>query len=252
MTTMTMMRSSMMIDWLRRNPREVPTVELGQVLLPVVVRRHASAKRMTLRLSHDGCEVRVTIPQWGRSADALAFAQARRDWLAAQLATVSPARPVGPGTTIRFRGKDLAVHHEPKAARRPVLTESAIVLGGPEAALHGRLHRWLEAEARALFAADLDHYCALADKPPPRLMLSSAKRRWGSCAPSGAIRINWRLVMAPDQVRRSVVAHEVAHLVHFDHSPRFHALLGELFEGDIKAANLWLKREGRSLYQPFG
>ena len=39
-------------------------------------------------------------------------------------------------------------------------------------------------------------------------------------------RINWRLVMAPDPVRRSVVAHEVAHLVHFDHSPAFHALLG--------------------------
>jgi predicted metal-dependent hydrolase len=58
--------------------------------------------------------------------------------------------------------------------------------------------------------------------------------------------------MAPDPVRRSVVAHEVAHLVHFDHSPRFHALLGELFEDDIKAANSWLKKEGRSLYQPFG
>ena len=58
--------------------------------------------------------------------------------------------------------------------------------------------------------------------------------------------------MAPDFVRRSVVAHEVAHLVHFDHSPRFHALLAALFEGDLAAANRWLKREGRSLYAPFG
>ena len=53
-------------------------------------------------------------------------------------------------------------------------------------------------------------------------------------------------------MRRSVVAHEVAHLVHFDHSPRFHALLAELYEGDIAEANLWLKRESRSLYLPFG
>lgn len=241
-----------MIDWLRRNPREAPSLDLGQVRLPVVVRRHATAKRMTLRLSSDGSEVRVTIPQWGRSGDALVFAQARRDWLTAQLAAHSPARPVCPGTTIRFRGKDLAVHHDPKAPRRPMLTESAIVLGGPETALQGRLRRWLEAEARALFAADLAHYCALADKDAPSLMLSGAGRRWGSCSQSGTIRINWRLVMAPDPVRRSVVAHEVAHLVHFNHSPRFHALLAELFEGDIKSANQWLKREGRSLYQPFG
>ena len=58
--------------------------------------------------------------------------------------------------------------------------------------------------------------------------------------------------MAPDFVRRSVVAHEVAHLVHFDHSPRFHALLDDLFEGSIEEANLWLKREGRKLYAAFG
>ena len=58
--------------------------------------------------------------------------------------------------------------------------------------------------------------------------------------------------MAPDHVRRSVVAHEVAHLVHFDHSPAFHALLGELYEGDLRQADHWLKREGRRLYAAFG
>jgi len=83
-------------------------------------------------------------------------------------------------------------------------------------------------------------------------MLSNARRRWGSCAADGAIRINWRLIMAPDFVRRSVVAHEVAHLVHFNHSPAFHACLKGLFDGDLAAADSWLKREGRSLYQPFG
>jgi predicted metal-dependent hydrolase len=44
----------------------------------------------------------------------------------------------------------------------------------------------------------------------------------------------------------------VAHLVHFDHSPHFYALLAQLYEGDIRDANRWLRAEGRSLYQPFG
>ena len=64
--------------------------------------------------------------------------------------------------------------------------------------------------------------------------------------------MNWRLIMAPDAVRRSVVAHEVAHLIHFDHSPAFRALLAELFEGDIEDANRWLKADGRRLYSYFG
>ena len=66
------------------------------------------------------------------------------------------------------------------------------------------------------------------------------------------IRLNWRLIQAPDFVRRSVVAHEVTHLVHFDHSPAFHALLGDLYEDDIAVADRWLKQNGRSLYAHFG
>ena len=58
--------------------------------------------------------------------------------------------------------------------------------------------------------------------------------------------------MAPDFVRRSVVAHEVAHLLQFDHSPRFHAALAALYEGDLAAADRWLKQHGRGLYAPFG
>jgi predicted metal-dependent hydrolase len=53
-------------------------------------------------------------------------------------------------------------------------------------------------------------------------------------------------------VRRSVVAHEVAHLVHFDHSPAFRALLAGLFEGDLDDADQWLRLEGRGLYAAFG
>jgi predicted metal-dependent hydrolase len=49
-----------------------------------------------------------------------------------------------------------------------------------------------------------------------------------------------------------VVAHEVAHLVHFDHSAAFRALLAQLFEGDLDAADDWLRREGRGLYDAFG
>ncbi|MFX8523827.1 M48 family metallopeptidase, partial [Acinetobacter baumannii] len=79
--------------------------------------------------------------------------------------------------------------------------------------------------------------CARAGLAVPRLALSRAQRRWGSCAADGTIRINWRLVMAPDAVRRSVVAHEVAHITHFDHSPAFHAHLDRLYEGSIAQAN---------------
>lgn len=241
-----------MIDWLKRSPREAPSIEIAGRVLPIVVRRLGQARRMTLRLAPDGSEVRLSIPQWGRTAEALAFARSRCDWLAAQLAALPAARAPQPDGTLAYRGETLRIAHTPARRRRPELIDGAIHIGGPAESLQGRLKRWLETEARALLAGDLAHYCARAGHPVPRLALTAAQRRWGSCGADGAIRINWRLIMAPDFVRRSVVAHEVAHLVHFDHSPRFHALLAELFEDDIAEANAWLKREGRGLYSAFG
>jgi len=238
-------------DWLRRGGDETPSINLGERVLPVIVRRLAQARRMTLRLSPDGSEIRISMPRWGRTADALAFAQARRDWLAAQLEAVPTASAVSHGGTLPFRGAHLRIEHDDAAPRRAVACNAAIRIGGTAEALPARLKRWLQAEARVLIEADLAEYCTRAGETAPRLLLSSARRRWGSCAGDGTIRINWRLVMAPDFVRRSVVAHEVVHLVHFDHSPRFHALLAELYEGEIEEANDWLKREGRSLYAHF-
>ena len=241
-----------MIDWLRRAPREVPALEVAGQTLPVVLRRTAAAKRMTLRLAPDGSEVRLTMPRWGRSADGLEFARSKTDWLAAQLARLPRPIELRDGAALRFLGEETILRHDPARPRRVRFADGQLHVGGPIEALERRLVRWLEGEARRLFTADLEYYCARAERPVPRLMLSRARRRWGSCARDGTLRINWRLVMAPEGVRRSVVAHEVAHLVHFDHSPHFHALLAQLYEGDIRHANRWLKAEGRSLYQPFG
>lgn len=216
------------------------------------IRRHARARRLTLRLAPDGSEVRVTIPRWAPFGEGRDFALSRRDWLAAQLNRMPQPVAIGIGSAIAYRGRDLTVAWEPRLPRRPALIGERLQLGGPEDGIAGRVRRWLESEALDLARADLAFYCAAADLDMPQLRLSRAQRRWGSCSSHGTVRINWRLVMAPDMVRRSVVAHEVAHLVHFDHSPRFHAFLGQIYEDDIAAADAWLKRHGRTLHAPFG
>ncbi len=241
-----------MIEWLRKSELTEPQVEVGGRMIPVVLRRNALAKRMTMRLAPDGSAVRITLPQWGRTAEALEFAKRRAGWIAGQLAAVPEPKAIGDGAELHFCGELLTVRHDPTAPRRVTLDEGELVLGGPAESVAVRLKRWFEGEARRLMAEDLAFYCERAGQPLAQLMLSSAQRRWGSCARGGTIRMNWRLVMAPAEVRRSVVAHEVAHLVQFDHSPAFHALLDELFEDDMRAANRWLKRHGRGLYLPFG
>ena len=240
-----------MIDWLRRTSADL-AIRIGERELPLAIRRHARAKRLTMRLAPDGSEVRVTLPRWGRTEDALVFARARQDWLAQQLASVPQAQAPRPGGVVRYRGEELAIDWHPAHPRKPLLGKGAVRIGGPGETLAPRLQRWLEGEAQRLLEADLAFYSKRAGHIAPPLKLSRAQRRWGSCSDRRAIRINWRLVQAPDAVRRSVVAHEVAHLTHFDHSPAFHALLAAVFDGDVKHADAWLRAHGRSLYGTFG
>jgi predicted metal-dependent hydrolase len=240
-----------MIEWLNAD-RRPPAIELAGRVLPIELNRHARARRLTLRLAPDGSAVKITLPRWCRSQDAIAFAQVRKPWLEAQLAKVpAAADPVMRGT-LRYRGEELAIDWQAGAPRRAALAEGRLTLGGPRETMALRLRRWLETAGQRLLAEDLAQYCRAAGVPVPQLRLTRAGRRWGSCSTSGVVRVNWRLAMAPDFVRRSVVAHEVAHLVHFDHSPAFHALLGDLFEGEIAEADRWLKAHGRALYADFG
>lgn len=91
------------------------------------------------------------------------------------------------------------------------------------------VHEWLRAQALACFEERVAHYMRLLGiDRPTRVLLSSARTRWGSCHASGRIHLNWRLVQMPAHLLDYVVAHEVAHLIEMNHSPRFWNIVGRL------------------------
>jgi len=66
------------------------------------------------------------------------------------------------------------------------------------------------------------------------------RTRWGSCSPSGRISLNWRLVQVPPEVRDYVLLHELTHLRHLDHSPRFWRELARVCPHHAEARR-WLR-----------
>ncbi len=237
-----------------RNPQPKPRVASQPAhivvegeAIGVFIRRHAQSRSMRLRYDPGARVVRITIPTWASEREALALAHGHRDWIATQMAEAVPAHPLGPGAELAFMGRALTVDWHPDYPRTPTVIDDILRIGGPEELLSGRITRWLQAQAKQVYADDLAFYCARADAPLPRLSIGDARSRWGSCSSRGGIRMNWRLIMAPPQVRRSVVAHEVAHLKHMDHSARFYAHLDAIFDGNRRACDAWLKAHGRGL-----
>jgi predicted metal-dependent hydrolase len=94
---------------------------------------------------------------------------------------------------------------------------------------------WLKDQALALLAPRVAHFASRITGASPQVKLSSARTQWGSCNHKGEIRLHWRLVQLPPRIADYVVAHEVAHLVELNHSPRFWALVESLLPGHDEA-----------------
>lgn len=84
---------------------------------------------------------------------------------------------------------------------------------------------WMLSEARQHFVRRLEHFAPRLRVRFTRLSLTSARTRWGSASSDGSIRLHWRLMHFRPEVVDYVVVHELAHLRHMDHSPRFWAVV---------------------------
>lgn len=218
----------------------------GPPPVEITLRRSARARRLSLRVSGLDGRVTLTVPPRLREAEALAFARDREGWIRDALARVPPTMAVVPGARLPVEGQLLCVR--PVAGRGPVRrTPAALEVPGDPGGAGARVAAFLRLLARDRLTAACDALAARAGRPYARLTLRDTRSRWGSCTADGALMFNWRLAMAPPPVLAYVAAHEVAHLVHMDHSPAFWAEVERLCPGHA-APRRWLRTEGAALH----
>ena len=215
---------------------------------PIEVVRHPRARRARLSVDPATGRVRLTLPARAALRPALAWAESKRSWIDAQQARLPEARPFTPGETIPFGDAELRIAWEEKAGRSPERDSDLLRCGGPIERVPARVERWLRSEALALLSEETQRYAARARVTVTQVAIGDPRGRWGSCTGSGAIRYSWRLILAPAFVLRATVAHEVAHRLHMDHSPAFHAAVARLLEADPAPARAWLRAHGASLH----
>lgn len=216
----------------------------------MVFRRHAQARRLVLRLNANGTGVLVTVPNGVSRARALEFTERSRSWIEERVRARGGLIHLAHGSALPLRGMEHDIRHIP--GRRGIVSadplRAYINVPGDPAHLARRLLDFLKAEARADLTRASSKYAALMGVKFRRITIRDQRSRWGSCSASGDLSYSWRLILAPSYVLDYVAAHEVAHLRHLDHSPRFWRLVLTHCPDAARAKN-WLRTHGQDVHR---
>ena len=219
----------------------------AELPVPIDIRPMRNARRLRLRFDETSATLKLTCPWRTSRRAALKWALDQRDWIDAQLVRTEPGQPFVPDAIITVEGRDVRIAWCADLPRVPRLEGTELVCGGPEAGLARRIETFLKRLALATMSREVAEFAVLAGVSARQVSVGDAGARWGSCSSQGRIRLSWRLILAPPNVRRYVVAHEVAHLVHLNHGRDFKALEARLLGPGISEAKAALRRVGPRL-----
>jgi predicted metal-dependent hydrolase len=209
-------------------------------------RRNARARRISLRIDPSEGMVVVTLPLRAGRRAGMSLLMTHADWVTDRIAKLPRMIRFGDGEAIPLDGKPCRIRHLPQARGGAWFANGELHVTGAPEFLPRRVTDFLRAEARRRFTALVAVKTEAASLHVRRVTVKDTSSRWGSCAPDGTIALCWRLIMAPEFVQDYVVAHEVAHLRHMNHGPRFWDLVARLTP-HTTAAMAWLRNEGAQL-----
>lgn len=109
------------------------------------------------------------------------------------------------------------------------------------------LRTFLQNHAQTVLLNKLAEHANKMNLSPSQITLSNAKTFWGVCRQKTGIRLNWRLIGAPDFVMDYVCIHELCHLWHANHSKAFWQSVA-VYCDDVARAKIWLKKHGTALF----
>jgi hypothetical protein len=215
--------------------------------VPIEIRKLKCARRLRLRFDEAVGTLKLTCPLRTSRRTALSWAVEQREWIDRQIARAGAPEPFVSGASIPLEGRMVQIRWSEQGPRTAFLADDELRVGGPEAGVPRRVEAFLKKRARDTISRDIAEYAAAASVTPRSVTIGDAATRWGSCSSQGRIRMSWRLILAPPEVRRYVAAHEVAHLVHLNHGCEFKALEAQLFGTGVAQAKAALRRLGPRL-----
>ncbi|MBV6659018.1 MAG: M48 family metallopeptidase [Devosiaceae bacterium] len=227
-------------------PLDMPqTVTVRGEPRPLRVRKHASARRMILRFDPRSGEGRLTVPPGTPASAARTFLSQSRTWIDANAPEAKADGAPFP-QMLDLDGVPHILVRTGKARGLVTVSDGQIHVPGPPHRVMARVARHLKTQAENRLTPMVMEAADALGKRPSAVRYRDPRSQWGSCSSSRIITLSWRVMMAPPEAQRYLVAHEVAHLAEMNHSQRFWNTVARL-DPDWKRGQRALKRAEKAL-----
>lgn len=223
-------------------------LQVGEETLPLVIKRHQSAKRICLRYNPTDHAISLTLPRHTRVSDGLSFLMQKSEWLVEALRDIPTKKQMKPGIVIPLLGKRVRIKYDGDLKHAWELRDDVLYVSGDREAFSNNVTYALREIASRTLGTIANRYATRIGRRIQRIGIRDTRSRWGSCSSTARLSFSYRLLFAPKEVMEYVVAHEVAHLRHMNHSQNFWNLV-EYLVPDYEAAKEWLHLHGKDLYR---
>lgn len=211
----------------------------------------STRKTIAIYVSGADGQVEVRAPRTAALAQIQAFVDSKAAWIAqkqaALRASAPPARAFNTGERFYYLGETYPLEIVPHNSPALRFTGGKFLLASAaQPRARETFTRWYRAQARAYLQKRVAELSAFYNIGYTKIRCSSARTRWGSCSSTGTLSFTWRLIMAPPAVIDYVIVHELAHVLHKNHSRRFWEQVAAMMP-DYKQRAAWLKQHGRQI-----
>lgn len=224
------------------------TFDLEQAFdFPLTVISSWRNRRLSLRIDSKKRAVVLTMPKFYSQKKAWQFVDSHQDWIEECLSKLPAVRDFADGEKISLFGQEVVLCYNPQNSGAPKLEQNILSAGGEKEFFHRRVKDFIKREAKKYFLSRSRFYADKLDCKVASVTIKDTKSRWGSCSSLNNINYSWRIALAPVCVIEYLMAHEVSHLKHPDHSPAFWRTVKTLYPG-ASIGRSWLKTHGHELY----
>ena len=231
----------------------------NQAIVPFEFELVRSARRRSISIEIAKARVVVRAPYFVAKADIEKFVREKSAWVQQKLVqqelqlSAMPNYTFADGSRLPFLGGELVlvVRKQPRAdvvrygGQLLVILPSRGRLPDEQQTKH-LVCEWYQQQALALLRAKTDAAVAQLGVKHAGVTIKATRSKWGHCTAQGAIQYNWQILLAPESVVDYLVAHEVSHLLHHNHSSAFWAVVASLCP-DYKSRRAWLRAHGIQL-----